>query len=229
MRFHLRHASAGSSFKLCLLKTSSLCLARRASRPFFFPLASTKPPLSEPGRSFGPFTPPAPLGALGKPSAVFGSHSLEIFLSPLLPGSSPGGRLQPLPLLFRVRLPPGFSSRRRVGVPRTLSTSPFLSIFFEMFFREKFQTHKKYFIINILRFHFFLIKKPLSSRKRPKGFRNPKCLSSFSSWLRIDGPKAIPEGRLQHLSSPGRNLFPPLPYSSSPHSRRHCIRHHPSY
>lgn len=135
MRFHLRHASAGSSFKLCLLKTSSLCLARRASRPFFFPLASTKPPLSEPGRSFGPFTPPAPLGALGKPSAVFGSHSLEIFLSPLLPGSSPGGRLQPLPLLFRVRLPPGFSSRRRVGVPRTLSTSPFLSIFFEMFFR----------------------------------------------------------------------------------------------
>lgn len=54
MRFHLRHASASSSFKLCLLKTSSLCLARRASRPFFFPLASTKPPLSEPGRSFGP-------------------------------------------------------------------------------------------------------------------------------------------------------------------------------
>lgn len=82
MRFHLRHASAGSSFKLCLLKTSSLCLARRASRPFFFPLASTKPPLSEPGRSFGLFPPPAPLGALGKPSAVFGSHSLEIFLSP---------------------------------------------------------------------------------------------------------------------------------------------------
>ena len=54
MRFHLRHASASSSFKLCLLKTSSLCLARRASRPFFFPLASTKPHLSEPGRSFGP-------------------------------------------------------------------------------------------------------------------------------------------------------------------------------
>ncbi len=80
------------------------------------------------------FPPPTPLGALGKPSAVFGSHSLEIFLSPLLPGCSPGGRLQPLPLLFRVRLPPGFSSRRRVGVPRTLSTSPFLSIFFEMFF-----------------------------------------------------------------------------------------------
>lgn len=53
MRFHLRHASASSSFKLCLLKTSSLCLARRASRPFFFPLASTKPPLSELGRSFG--------------------------------------------------------------------------------------------------------------------------------------------------------------------------------
>ena len=53
MRFHLRHASAGSSFKLCLLKASSLCLARRASRPFFFPLASTKPPLSELGRSFG--------------------------------------------------------------------------------------------------------------------------------------------------------------------------------
>ncbi len=54
MRFHLRHASASSSFKLCLLKASSLCLARRASRPFFFPLASTKPHLSEPGRSFGP-------------------------------------------------------------------------------------------------------------------------------------------------------------------------------
>ena len=53
MRFHLRHASASSSFKLCLLKASSLCLARRASRPFFFPLASTKPPLSELGRSFG--------------------------------------------------------------------------------------------------------------------------------------------------------------------------------
>ena len=53
MRFHLRHASASSSFKLCLLKASSLRLARRASRPFFFPLASTKPPLSELGRSFG--------------------------------------------------------------------------------------------------------------------------------------------------------------------------------
>ena len=82
MRFHLRHASASSSSKLCLLKASSLRLARRASRPFFFPLASTKPPLSEPGSSFGLFIPPAPLGALGKPSAVFGSHSLEIFLSP---------------------------------------------------------------------------------------------------------------------------------------------------
>lgn len=134
MRFHLRHASASSSFKLCLLKTSSLCLARRASRPFFFPLASTKPPLSEPGRSFGLFAPPAPLDALGKPSAVFGSHSLEIFLSPLLPGNSPGGRPQPLPLLFRVRPPPGFSSRRRVGVPRNLPSHTFLSIFFEMFF-----------------------------------------------------------------------------------------------
>ena len=78
MRFHLRHASASSSFKLCLLKASSLCLARRASRPFFFPLASTKPPLSELGRSFGLFAPPAPLDALGKPSAVFGSHSLPI-------------------------------------------------------------------------------------------------------------------------------------------------------
>jgi len=70
LRFHLRHASASSSFKLCLLKASSLCLARRASRPFFFPLASTKPPLSELGRSFGLFAPPAPLDALGKPSAV---------------------------------------------------------------------------------------------------------------------------------------------------------------
>lgn len=134
MRFHLRHASASSSFKLCLLKTSSLCLARRASRPFFFPLASTKPPLSELGRSFGLFAPPAPLDALGKPSAVFGSHSLQIFLSPLLPGNSPGGRPQPLPLLFRVRPPPGFSSRRRVGVPRNLPSHTFLSIFFEMFF-----------------------------------------------------------------------------------------------
>ena len=134
MRFHLRHASASSSFKLCLLKTSSLCLARRASRPFFFPLASTKPPLSELGRSFGLFAPPAPLDALGKPSAVFGSHSLQIFLSPLLPGNSPGGRPQPLPLLFRVRPPPGFSSRRRVGVPRNLPYHTFLSIFFEMFF-----------------------------------------------------------------------------------------------
>ena len=134
MRFHLRHASASSSFKLCLLKTSSLCLARRASRPFFFPLASTKPPLSELGRSFGLFAPPAPLDALGKPSAVFGSHSLQIFLSPLLPGNSPGGRPQPLPLLFRVRPPPGFSSRRRVGVPRNLSYHTFLSIFFVLFF-----------------------------------------------------------------------------------------------
>lgn len=134
MRFHLRHASASSSFKLCLLKASSLRLARRASRPFFFPLASTKPPLSELGRSFGLFAPPAPLDALGKPSAVFGSHSLQIFLSPLLPGNSPGGRPQPLPLLFRVRPPPGFSSRRRVGVPRNLPSHTFLSIFFEMFF-----------------------------------------------------------------------------------------------
>lgn len=38
MRFHLRHASASSSSKLCLLKASSLRLARRASRPFSFPL-----------------------------------------------------------------------------------------------------------------------------------------------------------------------------------------------
>ena len=134
MRFHLRHASASSSFKLCLLKASSLCLARRASRPFFFPLASTKPPLSEPGRSFGLFAPPAPLDALGKPSAVFGSHSLQIFLSQPLPGVSPGGRLQPPPALFRALQPPGFSSRRRVGVPRNLPYHTFLSIFFEMFF-----------------------------------------------------------------------------------------------
>lgn len=141
MRFHLRHASASSSFKLCLLKTSSLCLARRASRPFFFPLASTKPPLSELGRSFGLFAPPAPLDALGKPSAVFGSHSLQIFLSPLLPGNSPGGRPQPLPLLFRVRPPPGFSSRRRVGVPRNLPSHTFLSIFFEMFFASAYSHH----------------------------------------------------------------------------------------
>ena len=134
MRFHLRHASASSSSKLCLLKASSLCLARRASRPFFFPLASTKPPLSEPGRSFGLFAPPAPLDALGKPSAVFGSHSLEIFLSHPFPGLFPGGRLQPLPVLFRALQPPGFSSRCRVGVPRNLSYHTFLSIFFETFF-----------------------------------------------------------------------------------------------
>ncbi|MFQ9466741.1 MAG: hypothetical protein ACLR3B_00770, partial [Akkermansia muciniphila] len=35
---------------------------------------------------------------------------------------------------FRVRPPPGFSSRRRVGVPRNLPYHTFLSIFFEMFF-----------------------------------------------------------------------------------------------
>ncbi|MBS6357272.1 MAG: hypothetical protein KH421_04595, partial [Akkermansia muciniphila] len=64
----------------------------------------------------------------------FSSHSLEIFLSQPLPGVSPGGRPQPLPLLFRVRPPPGFSSRRRVGVPRNLPSHTFLSIFFEMFF-----------------------------------------------------------------------------------------------
>ena len=56
-RFHLRHASVSSSLKLCLLRSSSLCQARRASRPFFFPLASTNPPLSELGRSFGFFLP----------------------------------------------------------------------------------------------------------------------------------------------------------------------------
>ena len=133
MRFHLRHASASSSFKLCLLKASSLCLARRASRPFFFPLASTKPPLSELGRSFG-LLPLRHLSAPGKPSAVFGSHSLQIFLSQPLPGFSPGGRLQPPPALFRALQPPGFSSRRRVGVPRNLPSHTFLSIFFEMFF-----------------------------------------------------------------------------------------------
>ena len=179
MRFHLRHASASSSSKLCLLKASSLRLARRASRPFFFPLASTKPPLSEPGSSFGLFIPPAPLGALGKPSAVFGSHSLEIFLSPLLPGGSPGGRPPPLPILFRVRPPPGFSSRRRVGVPRNLPSHTFLSIFFEMFFRLVEPKIETYLIINALHFYFFLIKKPLSPRKRPRRFRSPKFLSTF--------------------------------------------------
>lgn len=179
MRFHLRHASASSSFKLCLLKASSLCLARRASRPFFFPLASTKPPLSELGRSFGLFAPPAPLDALGKPSAVFGSHSLQIFLSQPLPGVSPGGRLQPPPALFRALQPPGFSSRRRVGVPRNLPSHTFLSIFFEMFFRLVEPKIETYLIINALHFYFFLIKKPLSPRKRPKRFRSPKFLSTF--------------------------------------------------
>lgn len=80
------------------------------------------------------FTPQTPLGTLGKPSAVFGSHSLQIFLSQPLPGFSPGGRLQPPPALFRALQPPGFSSRRRVGVPRNLPSHTFLSIFFEMFF-----------------------------------------------------------------------------------------------
>lgn len=46
----------------------------------------------------------------------------------------------------------------------------------------------------------------------------------------IKGKKiTVAGGRLQHPSLPGRNLFSPLPYSSSLHSRRHCIRHHPSY
>ena len=180
MRFHLRHASASSSFKLCLLKTSSLCLARRASRPFFFPLASTKPPLSELGRSFGLFAPPAPLGALGKPSAVFGSHSLEIFLS------------APLMRLFRVAGPGFIQALFRVPPAAGLfipspcwraekSTIPHL---FVNFFRDVFcdllrSKSKKYLIINVLHFYFFLIKKPLSARKRPKRFRSPKFLSTF--------------------------------------------------
>lgn len=79
-------------------------------------------------------SPRSPLGSLGKPSAVFGSHSLEIFLSHPFPGLFPGGRLQPLPVLFRALQPPGFSSRRRVGVPRNLPYHTFLSIFFETFF-----------------------------------------------------------------------------------------------
>ena len=79
----------------CVLKSSSLCQARRASRPFFFPLASTNPPLSELGRSFGFFLPHTSLDAFGKTLGGFGSHSLEIFLS------------APLMRLFRVA-GPGF-------------------------------------------------------------------------------------------------------------------------
>ena len=136
MRFHLRHASASSSFKLCLLKASSLRLARRASRPFFFPLASTKPPLSELGRSFGLLPPQAPLGTLGKPSAVSVVIPLKSsYRNPFR------GFLQPLPVLFRALQPPGFSSRRRVGVPRNLSYHTFLSIFFVLFFASAYSRH----------------------------------------------------------------------------------------
>lgn len=80
-------------------------------------------------------SPRSPLGSLGNPSAVFGSHSLEIFLSHPFPGLFPGGRLQPLPVLFRALQPPSFSSRRRVGVPRNLPSHTFLSIFFRKFLR----------------------------------------------------------------------------------------------
>ena len=60
---------------------------------FFLSLASTNPPLSEQGRSFGLFLPHASLDALRKTLGGFGSHSLEIFLS------------APLKRLFRVALP----------------------------------------------------------------------------------------------------------------------------
>ena len=159
MRFHLRHASACSSSKLCLLKASSLCLARRASRPFFFPLASTKPHLSEPGRSFGP----CPLAHLSAHSENPRRFSVVIPLKSSyrapFPGLFPGGRLQPLPVLFRALQPPGFSSRRRVGVPRNLPSHTFLSIFFRKFLRENILKSKKISDYQYIIFLFFSNKK----------------------------------------------------------------------
>ena len=104
-------------------------------------------------------SPRSPLGSLGKPSAVFGSHSLEIFLSRPFPGLFPGGRLQPLPVLFRALQPPGFSSRRRVGVPRNLPSHTFLSIFFRKFLRENILKSKKISNYQYIIFLFFSNKK----------------------------------------------------------------------
>lgn len=179
MRFHLRHASASSSFKLCLLKASSLRLARRASRPFFFPLASTKPPLSELGRSFGLLPPQAPLGTLGKPSAV----------SVVIPLKS--SYRNPFRGFLRVASPSRFQhssepfSRRAFHPVAVLAcreiyhTTPFCQFFSSSFLRFVEIKIKTYLIINVLHFYFFLIKKPLSPRKRPKRFRSPKFLSTF--------------------------------------------------
>ena len=104
-------------------------------------------------------SPRSPLGSLGNPSAVFGSHSLEIFLSRPFTGLFPGGRLQPLPVLFRALQPPGFSSRRRVGVPRNLPSHTFLSIFFRKFLRENILKSKKISDYQYIIFLFFSNKK----------------------------------------------------------------------
>ena len=104
-------------------------------------------------------SPRSPLGSLGNPSAVFGSHSLEIFLSRPFTGLFPGGQLQPLPALFRALQPPGFSSRRRVGVPRNLPSHTFLSIFFRKFLRENILKSKKISDYQYIIFLFFSNKK----------------------------------------------------------------------
>ena len=57
---------------------------------FFLSLASTNPPLSEQGRSFGFFLLCPSLDDLRKTLGGFGSHSLEIFLSELSFKPSPG-------------------------------------------------------------------------------------------------------------------------------------------
>ena len=179
MRFHLRHASASSSSKLCLLKASSLRLARRASRPFFFPLASTKPPLSEPGRSFGP----CPLAHLSAHSENPRRFSVVIPLKSSYRAPFRGS--------FRVAGSSRFqhsseSVRRRAFHPVAVLAcreiyhpTPFCQFFSSSFLRFVEIKIKTYLIINVLHFYFFLIKKPLSPRKRPKRFRSPKFLSTF--------------------------------------------------
>lgn len=105
--------------------------------------------------SFPCFYQPSPLGArsllqafalkailiaLRRPYEGFGSHSLEIFLSAPYRGSPGWHSLASVQRSFEPFLPPGFSSRRRVGVPRSLSKLPPLSTFFELFFSRNFST-----------------------------------------------------------------------------------------
>gem|GEM_PF-3314134 len=125
------------------------------------------------------FTPQAPLGTLGKPSAVsvvipLKSSYRNPFRGFLRVAGSSRFQRSSEPFSRRAFHPVAVLACREI-----YHTTPFCQFFSSSFLRFVEIKIKTYLIINVLHFYFFLIKKPLSPRKRPKRFRSPKFLSTF--------------------------------------------------